>query len=481
MATEIERKFHLPRAPARLAAREGKEIEQGYLAVDAGSEVRLRRRGEDRILTVKRGRGESRDELEVSLDAELFERLWAVTAGRRLVKRRTVVGLDGGLEAEVDVYAGRLEGLVVVEVEFGSQQESEAFTPPSWFGEEVTGDERYANQALALATVPPAIGDGQGGNQEAMDDSQGQSRGSAAYRLKASEAPAAGLRRIAAGRLRKATGRLRDAQRGEDVSDSIHGARKDLKKLRAALRLVRDELGEKRYRAENERYRAAGRMLSATRDAQVKGETLAALLDAVELDASTLLIAEAWGRALGEEREAATARAEGDDEATIGPVLELLEGADPPASWSLSERRSWKLVAAGLTRAYKRGRQAMGEAEGGDPDAVHQWRKRAKDLRYQLQILKVIWPDEIEAEAERAHRLTDLLGASHDLTVLSVDLEGRGFPRSEAMALGAALDERRRELLGEAIGLGRRVYVERPKDFRQRIHGYWKLGAPPQG
>jgi CYTH domain-containing protein/CHAD domain-containing protein len=472
MAMEIERKFRLPRAPAWLAARGGEEIEQGYLFVGERSEVRLRRRGDDLILTVKRGRGESRDELEVNLDPELFARLWAVTEGRRLAKRRTVVGLDDGLRAEVDVYADRLKGLFVVEVEFGSEQASREFEPPSWFGGEVTGDARYANQNLALASRPPGIGERKEGNQGGMG---------AAYRLKRKEAAAAGLRRIAAGRQRKASERLRQAAHGENVAESIHGARKDLKKLRAVLRLVRDRLGEKRYRRENERYRDAGRALASTRDAQVKGETLDSLLESVHLEPSVRLIAEAWQRALAQECEAATARAEENSEATIAPALELLEAAGSAEDWPLGAKQSWSLVAAGLTGAYKHGRRAMGEAEAGDPAAVHQWRKRAKDLRYQLRVLRVVWPEAMDATAKQAHALTDLLGDHHDLTVLAEDLGGRDLPRSEAIALEAALRERQRRLLDEALGLGRRLYVEKPKTFGRRIHGYWKLWDPPRG
>ena len=70
------------------------------------------------------------------------------------------------------------------------------------------------------------------------------------YRLQHEESAAEG----APGRLRagREGGRTaaRAAGRGRSPS-AIHGARKDLKKLRAVLRLVRDELGEKTYRAEN--------------------------------------------------------------------------------------------------------------------------------------------------------------------------------------------------------------------------------------
>ena len=102
--------------------------------------------------------------------------------------------------------------------------------------------------------------------------------------LKKKEAAAEGMRRIAAGRAQKAIEELRSAARGEEPAKSIHSTRKDLKKLRALLRLVRGELGEDLYRSENERYREVGQSLSATRDAQVKAETLRSLLEHSEIE-----------------------------------------------------------------------------------------------------------------------------------------------------------------------------------------------------
>ena len=130
MSLEIERKFILAKPPAWLEDHPALEIEQGYLAVSEEAEVRLRRIGKDHLLTVKRGSGEVRQEAEVGLTPSQFEALWPLTASWRLCKRRHRVPVDGGLFAEVDVYARELEGLVVAEVEFRSEEDSGAFHPP---------------------------------------------------------------------------------------------------------------------------------------------------------------------------------------------------------------------------------------------------------------------------------------------------------------------------------------------------------------
>src|SRR6187455_1799200 len=99
---------------------------------------------------------------------------------------------------------------------------------------------------------------------------------SAAYRLKRTEPVAEGVKRIAAGRANSAAGHLR-GEEGEDLPVAVHKARKDLKKLRSVIRLVRKPLGDDVYRRENERFRDAGRMLAGMRDEQARAETLEGL------------------------------------------------------------------------------------------------------------------------------------------------------------------------------------------------------------
>jgi adenylate cyclase len=154
---EIERKFVLAEPPAGLGERPGDRIEQGYLAIaDDGVEVRVRRRAGRASLTVKSGPGQVRTEEEIAIDDRRFESLWPLTDGRRVTKTRHEVPLEAGLTAEVDVYDGAHDGLVTAEIEFGSVEASERFSPPEWLGREVTGDARYANQTLAVHGCPPA-------------------------------------------------------------------------------------------------------------------------------------------------------------------------------------------------------------------------------------------------------------------------------------------------------------------------------------
>src|SRR5919197_174218 len=119
---EIERKFLVEQLPPELEGARARRIDQGYLALDEGAEVRLRRHGDELSLTVKGAGGLSRVEEEFDLDERQFESLWPLTKGRRVEKTRHE--LPGGIE--VDVYDGALAGLVIAEIEFASEAESAA-------------------------------------------------------------------------------------------------------------------------------------------------------------------------------------------------------------------------------------------------------------------------------------------------------------------------------------------------------------------
>jgi CYTH domain-containing protein len=152
---EIERKFLLSGPPEDRDRFASSEIHQGYLAVaEDGTEVRVRERGGEATLTIKKGRGEVRTEEEIDLDPDEFARLWPLTEGRRVEKRRYLIPVGAGHTAELDVYEGDLAGLVTAEVEFGSEADAGAFEPPGWFGTEVTGDVRFNNQRLAVDGIP---------------------------------------------------------------------------------------------------------------------------------------------------------------------------------------------------------------------------------------------------------------------------------------------------------------------------------------
>jgi CHAD domain-containing protein len=300
---------------------------------------------------------------------------------------------------------------------------------------------------------------------------------SSAYRLKSKEEPAEGIRRIALGRAEKAQEEL-PAIEDADFPEAIHAARKDLKKLRAVLRLVRSELGDDLYRAESQRYRRAGRHLAGSRDAEVKVATLAALQEhfGEDLPAGP---SGYWRSLLEHERDEMVHASKAETVARIELAAADIEaGIEEISRWPLADD-SWGLLSTGFLRSYRRGREAM-KLTLADPsaDSVHAWRKRTKDLWYQLRILRGAWPGQIGELADQAHELADRLGDHHDLAVLREDLATRGSI-GESGAIDELIGRGQDQLLDEALEVGVRLFAEKPKAFRRRFKAYWLAWRPP--
>ena len=150
---EIERKFLVGSLPA-LTGLVFSRIEQGYLIIAGdGTELRVRDNGGVYTQTFKQGRGLSRTEVEIVITRAQFEKLWPLTAGKRISKTRGIISRDN-TDIELDIYHGRLSGLIIAEVEFESEESGRAFNKPPWMVREVTGDPVYMNQHLAVHGLP---------------------------------------------------------------------------------------------------------------------------------------------------------------------------------------------------------------------------------------------------------------------------------------------------------------------------------------
>jgi len=285
------------------------------------------------------------------------------------------------------------------------------------------------------------------------------------------------LREVALQRLDRVIGELA-GQRSEDPATAVHEARKDLKRLRSLVRLLRPGLTKGTYRREADALRDVSRALGARRDADALVETVERLrgpasgrVPAATLDALAGVLSE---RTEGE-APAGAAAAHEDELAALRAVRErIADGA-----LTVDGRTT---LAAGLARSYDRAHAAFWDL-GDDPDAeaLHEWRKRVKDLWYQQQLLTPVWPAVLKAQSAEAKALSKLLGDDHDLhalTALVADPEGPARRvAADTDELLPLLESRRAELLVASRAYGVRLHAERPKAFRRRIRRY--LDAPP--
>jgi CHAD domain-containing protein len=301
-----------------------------------------------------------------------------------------------------------------------------------------------------------------------LRDSDGEPADSNAYRLVDDEPVGPGIRRILKAQVDDAVEQLR-GEAGNEPADAIHEARKDMKKIRSALRLVRDAIGEDAWRRENDHYRDVNRKLSAHRDAEILVESLAGLRErfgpAARKRSETL------------RKQLEDANREAHDDGTIertmaGAAAELIALRSSLDELDL-DGDGWELIAPGLHRSYRRGRKRLRSVEDeASVTNLHELRKRVKDLTYQLRLIREADRPMIGALADHAHDLSDHLGDDHDLALLREEVQRRrdafSSPADQRHLL-AEIDQRRGELQFAAIALGERVYADKPKKFTARL------------
>lgn len=150
---ENELSFLVKKLPKDLNQHPKKEIKQGYFS-DMPSPLRIRESEEKYELTkkvpLKEGDASRYDEVNVPIKKEEFKRLWSVCK-KSLSKTRYYYPVKN-LKAEIDIYHGKLEGLVTAEVEFPDEESRKKFIPPKWFGDDITQEEWSANSELSELT-----------------------------------------------------------------------------------------------------------------------------------------------------------------------------------------------------------------------------------------------------------------------------------------------------------------------------------------
>lgn len=290
------------------------------------------------------------------------------------------------------------------------------------------------------------------------------------YKLKARESVADGIRRIVVEAIDDALRSLGDSSKME----SVHEARKRVKRIRAVVRLARGAFAKKSFDDENQRFREIGRGLSDIRDADVLVQTFDQIKpDLEKIPPTTAATVE---RLIAERRDATTRAAMKTGE--VERARTALKKARARASrWDL-EGHGWSGLAPGFERVYRDGRTRF-DAAVDDPtsDHWHAWRKRVKDLMFHTRVLRGVWPSVFASWTEDLDKLGDCLGQHHDLAVLRAVLlaDVRGHvPAPHLRTIVAAIDARLNRAEADAREMGDRLYKDSPKDVLNRLHACWQ-------
>ena len=283
------------------------------------------------------------------------------------------------------------------------------------------------------------------------------------------------------------------SEKPQPSADSIHEARKDLKCLRAVLRLARGSINGEVRRRENVFFRDAGRSLSAARDSQALLEALQRLSrrrrrHLQETTPKQQSIHEFIEKVRGKIEQERIDRLPRE---MLRKLVQELRGAKRRAGlWFdgtvLQPGNEWgTFVGTGLRRTYRQGKnvvwqlEMIGEENASD-ETWHELRKCAKALGYQLRLLRPIWPGPINVLLREIDQLTDRLGDDHDLAVLRSRILNEPYSPSENQDSAdtrhiflQSLDRQRRKLQLESLHLAHRIYVEKPGQFEHRLAAYW--------
>lgn len=279
---------------------------------------------------------------------------------------------------------------------------------------------------------------------------------------------------------------LLDSEPDRDLA--IHEARKAAKRTRGTLRLVRGALGYFRYRQENVVLRDVARRLSPVRSSAVMVETV----DELHASGSDPLSASSRDRLRSslEERHERLAREVLDDrQLMIDTKVTLLTTRARFRTWPIDEagatpggprpfRDVFATIAPGLQLTYARGRGAMrGAMTERNTHRLHVWRKRAKYLHYQLQVLADVDPEVFGRLAKDYGKLGSVLGTEHDYAELGelIATEPALIPNPlERRRYRTALHAQRRELQTKAIELGSGLFGDETFEFAARLRTCWE-------
>jgi CHAD domain-containing protein len=336
------------------------------------------------------------------------------------------------------------------------------------------------------------------------------------FGLLAGEGLATGLRRIALGQLDIAIEMLEGPQGRLTPERRVHEARKALKRLRALLRLVQDELGETTYEREHELLRGCGVRLAKARDAEVLLGTLDGLIERDPKRLGSRRGVQRLRARLQSERDGAAALALADSATHAGVLGDLRAMRVRVSTWELADPGGIEAIEPSLRRLYAKGQRRMARArrtsgERASARRLHEWRKRVKDLRYAMEMLERADADGgtrsgkggsakkagktrkqardgasvLRGLAKRADDLGELLGEEHDLAVLAerVRAEAKVARASGALGPGArkallkAIARRRGRLRKQALRDGKRLYKRKPKQFIRRVRAATALAA----
>jgi CHAD domain-containing protein len=300
------------------------------------------------------------------------------------------------------------------------------------------------------------------------------------YRLTQDESIPIGMRRVAREEIDSAVAQLGETDKAK-ADEAVHEARKSVKKLRGAIRLLMPGLGEAGER-DNIALRDVGRALSDFRDAAALIETVDHLKARYPEDPSAAELPEVRA-ALVTLRD--QAEKESNPEVAAANAVRTLRSFRRRLNrWDIGAD-GFSAIEPGLRATYRRGRKALERAQkDAIPENFHELRKRVKDRWYHTRLLEDLWANALGCPENDLKQLQEWLGDDHNLAMLRERV-------AAGSAVAALIARCQAELRENSLSLAAILYKEKPRVFARGVRHLWdawpgrpqamkELEAPPR-
>jgi CHAD domain-containing protein len=271
------------------------------------------------------------------------------------------------------------------------------------------------------------------------------------------------LRRALVGEFAAAADATREAASKVEanITAAVHDYRKALRRARAVLSLLAGALPKSERRAVRRALQEARRGLSPTRDHAVAPEVIHGLaLDEVSRDAANAIVANAQV-ALPPTAEIKQLLAEGA--ARAAAQVEALEAALPATI-------DWDTIEHGVRETYDAARRARRAAKRSKRQ-FHTWRRRSKELTYQLDVLASLAGGRVTEMAHEIEGVADTQSPAVDLVMVRdfVRAYGQGIASEAYDQLVQSIDGQLDDLMRDSRSAGREAFGQKPRKFARRL------------
>jgi CHAD domain-containing protein len=253
----------------------------------------------------------------------------------------------------------------------------------------------------------------------------------------------------------------------QNTDECIHEIRKNMKKARATLRLIRPGIPTELYQRFNALFRDIAREFSEARDSRALLDTFNCLMikheDSLPLQHASTLVEDNYKNKTSElkkDKPYTTTKAQLDTSRHLTEALKITTG-------------DHEKLLQGLVSHYKKVRKAFKKAsQTNDAHEFHEWRKKQKHLLSQFLLLEDFFTSEINYYPKYLDELAGLLGKEHDLAVLTIFLEKSPIPKSEFENLKPIINTERESIQEQCTGIGKKIFHKNLKDFEEELNAH---------